>query len=132
MEPLYSNDSHIHMNQKSKLILLLFSGAVIGGVSGYCEARGISEPLWWVYSSTLVIIGLIFAWYHTDSDLHSYKRSIWLTGGILGMAIVAVPIYVVGRSAKGERISALLRLLGFVALLLIVGAIGSGIGTLFA
>ena len=120
------------MNTKKILLMMLIVAALIGAVGGYFDARGSREPAWWNLTSTVLLLTCIFAWYHADSNLHAYKRSKWLNGGMIAMAALAVPYYVVRRSERGTRLRALLRLLGFCVLLVLAATVGDFVGGLFS
>lgn len=49
---------------------------------------------------------LLFLWYRIDSEQRSYKRSRWLNIGIIAIAIVALPYYLIrSRGLKNGAIA---------------------------
>jgi len=119
------------MNPKNLLIFLLILLALIGGVSGFFEARDVSEPAWWTLTSSLFISIVIFYWYRLDSNQRSFKRTIWLNIGVIGVVIVAIPGYIFLRSEPGTRLRSLARMVGFTILLCFMSFAGSMVGGLF-
>lgn len=111
---------------------LLFAATLVAGVIDAREtAQGI-DTSWWDIASTLLFSFLCFWWYRIDSDLRRYRRSRWLNVGIVMLAIVAVPYYLVRSRPAGQRGRALLGLAGFV-LVLAAGTVGgAAVYTAFA
>jgi hypothetical protein len=106
------------------LSLLLVLSVILGAVSAYLEAHRIREPLWWQFGSTFLAMGLIFAWYHMDSTLRSYKRTVLLNIGVIVVAVIALPYYIVRSREKGHKGKDVMKLIGFFGLILLSGAFG--------
>jgi hypothetical protein len=106
------------------LSLLLFLSVLLGAVSAYLEAHHIREPLWWYFGSTFLVLALIFAWYHMDSTLRSYQRSMLLNIGVVTVAVIALPYYIVRSRDKGQIAKDVMKLIGFFGLILVCGAFG--------
>lgn len=113
------------MKKEYILALLLVFSVLLGAVNSYLEAHHINEPLWWHFGSTFVAIGLIFAWYHADSTLRSYRRSKLLNIGVFAFAAVALPYYLIRSRERGQKGKAILKLIGFFVVVLICGALGA-------
>jgi len=128
--------SHVNdgMKPKHALIALLILIASLGAVLAFLEARGIAEPGVLQAGSTVAFSVLTFWWFWLDSEAHAYKRSPFLSLGIVALGLIAVPYYLLRSRPKGARLSALGKLLGFILLLvgaLIVGSMcGFWLGTL--
>lgn len=89
-------------------------------VAGVVEARAMQlhvESNGWTVLSTLMFSFLSFYWYRLDSEARHYQRSRWLGIGIVMLAIVAVPYYLVRSRPAGQKGRALARLAGFCLLL---------------
>jgi hypothetical protein len=115
------------MNERRVLVLILIFAALVGAVNNYLYIRAYVVPVWWQASSIVLFVLFMLTWYHYDSVSNGYKRTKWMNAGVLFMAVVAIPFYLVRSRAKGKKIKALLALSGFVALLLlstIVGGLG--------
>ena len=80
---------------------------------------------------TLVAISLIFWWYHVDKREHDYQAGPLMNGGILAVAVVALPIYFVRTRGWKRGAVATLLALGIFAILLGLSELGEWIGTLF-
>jgi hypothetical protein len=118
------------MNERRVLVLILIFAAVVGAVNNYLYIRAYAAPVWWQTSSIVLFVLFILTWYHYDSVSNGYKRTKWMNAGVLFMAVVAIPFYLVRSRAKGKRIKALLGLSGFVAILLLSAILG-GLGGRF-
>jgi peptidoglycan/LPS O-acetylase OafA/YrhL len=112
------------MKQIHILLLLLVLAMILGAVSAYLETHHIREPLWWHFGSTFLAIGLIFAWYHMDSTLRSYRRTALLNIGVIVVAVIALPYYIVRSREKGHKGKDVMKLIGFFGLFLLSGAFG--------
>lgn len=77
--------------------------AVIALVSGFFDARNVTEPFWWTLASTIILNFIVFCWYVQDSNQHAYRRSAMLNASVILLAPVAITYYVVRRSAVGKR-----------------------------
>ena len=104
--------------------------ALIGGVSGYFEARDVVEPAWWFWTSTILLNVTIFMWYYRDSSDRSFVRSRWLNVGVVALAPVAISIYVLRRSPSGTHLRVTASLFGYLVLILVVGVLASFAGGL--
>jgi hypothetical protein len=118
------------MNPRHILIFLLTLFALVGGVSGFFDARNLPEPTWWILTSTLFLSITIFYWYRLDSIQRSFKRSIWLNIGVVGLAPLAIPGYIFLRSERGARVRPFARMLGYMILLLVAVTAGGIVGGL--
>ena len=78
--------------------------------------------------SLAVEVVLLFWWYHLDKDEHGYRAGPLMNGGMLFMAVVALPIYVVRTRGwrRGGRAIALAA--AFLALTLLLGEAGEWLG----
>jgi hypothetical protein len=82
-------------------------------------------------ATTIVSIPLIFWWYHVDKHEHGYRAGPLMNGGILAVAIVALPIYFV--RTRGWKRGAVATLLALAVFLVLLGLseLGEWIGELF-
>ena len=81
------------MNNKKNWILIALAllAIVNGGTSQYLEpgvAFGRSDLGFMLMGAILS-----FAWYYLDSEQIQYQRSTWLSVGVIGIGIVALPYY---------------------------------------
>jgi amino acid transporter len=105
------------------LALLVAVTAVAGVVDAHDMALHVQSNGWAVLSS-LMFSYLCFYWYRLDSEARLYRRSRWLSVGVVMLAIVAVPYYLVRSRPAGQKRRALLRLAGFCVLLGAAGVLG--------
>jgi hypothetical protein len=99
----------------------------VTAVAGVVDARDMALHIQsggWAVLSTLMFSYLSFYWYRLDREAHLYRGSRWLSIGIVMLAIVAVPYYLVRSRPAGQKGRALLRLAGFAVLLGAAGAFG--------
>ena len=82
-------------------------------------------------AATIVSIPLIFWWYHVDKREHDYQAGPLMNGGILAVAVVALPIYFVRTRGWKRGTVATLLALGIFAILLGLSELGEWIGELF-
>jgi hypothetical protein len=77
---------------------------------------------------TLAQAALVYAWWHADARLHSspdrVARPLWLSGWIIALPIVGVPLHLWRSRPPGQRRAALLRFAGFVLLLALAYLLG--------
>jgi hypothetical protein len=116
------------MKAQWTLLALLVAIMVSSTVDAYLQAHHIWVPGWWHVSSTLVLSLLIFGWYYFDSEVRSYPRSMLLNIAVVGVAIVAVPYYVVRSREKGKKLIAIFKLLGFCTLSVVFAALDQVVG----
>lgn len=105
-------------NPRSAILwMLLLLSAIEGGITGILgdESAG-AEVAGWIL--TLLELALIFAWIHLDSAARGFRRTALFNIGIAALAVVFVPCYLYRSRQPGQRRSALLGLLVFVALAL--------------
>jgi hypothetical protein len=95
-------------------------------VSGQVEALSRFD-----LATTIVSIPLIFWWYHVDKREHNYQAGPLMNGGIVAVAVVALPIYFVRTRGWKRGAVATLLALGIFAILLGLSELGEWIGTLF-
>ncbi len=112
------------MTPKRILILMLICTAVLSSVQTYLDSKGIVEPVSIQVGSTIGFSFLVFAWYWADSQARSFRRSPFLSVGIAAFAVIAVPYYLVRSRARGERLKAIGKLIGFVGLMVLALIIG--------
>lgn len=99
------------------VVCMLLYGALAGdNITRHAHRAGVGPPFEIVFSF------LSFYWYRLDSDERRYRRSKPLNVGVIAVAAVALPYYLVRSRPAGQRLRALLRLAGF-ALALGVGAV---------
>jgi hypothetical protein len=115
------------MSPRSILFLIAICSVGVSGISTYFSVRRIAEPEWWIICTTVVFSMLIFWWYWLDSESRSYRRSALLSMAIVAIALFAVPYYVLRSRAKGERLRALKKLVGFVGILVLASAFGGSV-----
>jgi Flp pilus assembly protein TadB len=107
---------------------LLALAAAIGTSSAIADARETVEPPLWTLAYNLGFGALTFAWVHFDGRRRGYRPSLLLKLGVVLLAIVALPWYLLRSRRGGERWLALARLAGFFALLVLAASAGYTLG----
>jgi hypothetical protein len=76
-----------------------------------------------------MVLGLafLFAWMHFDERRHTYRRSPLLNIGIVALAILFVPVYLIRSRPPGRRLLSVLAFFGVVALWLLIAAITAAV-----
>src|SRR5262249_37525411 len=78
-----------------------------------------------------VSIPLIFWWYHVDKREHDYQAGPLMNGGIIAVAVIALPVYFVRtRGWKGGAIATVLALM-VLGILFGLSELGEWLGTFF-
>lgn len=79
-------------------------------------------------AETLVSVVLLFWWYHVDKAEHAYSAGPLMNGGVLVLAVVALPIYFVRTRGwrRGGRTIALAAV--FLLLTFLLGEAGEWLG----
>lgn len=79
-----------------------------------------------------VEVVLLFWWYHVDKEEHRYRAGPLMNGGVLLVAVVALPIYFVRTRGwrRGGRATALAA--AFVGLTFLLGEAGEWLGSRLA
>ena len=75
---------------------------------------------------------IIFTWYYHDSNQRSYQRSALLNIGVVTLAIVAIPYYLIRTRERGQKSKAILHLAGFFVLIILSSVVGAIIGSLIS
>jgi hypothetical protein len=79
-------------------------------------------------AETFVAITLVYWWYHADKAEHGYRAGPLMNGGIIVLAIVALPIYFVRTRGWKKGALASLAALAFLGLTLGLEELGERIG----
>ena len=109
------------MNTKTVLLVVFFIASFIASACDvwYAKAQGASQTIV-IWLPVIVISVLMFAWVHVDSSERQYSRSLLLNVGIIGLAVVFIPIYLLKsrpRGSKAKALGAFLALfLGYIAI----------------
>ncbi|QBE65061.1 hypothetical protein [Pseudoduganella lutea] len=110
---------------KSKLqILLLVWFALQGLVNGILISRDIPQPLWWSVGSALFNSVAIFYWYRADSDHQGFKRTFLMNVAVVVFSMFAIPFYIIRSNARGRRLRALGRMLGYYGFACVAWLVG--------
>ncbi|MES2015444.1 MAG: hypothetical protein V4484_03030 [Pseudomonadota bacterium] len=107
------------------LYLLLAVVALGEFVDGYWHARSLPAPPLWSVLNAFLFSYTAFVWYCRDSDAHAYRRSLLRNIGFIFFSIAFVPYYLVRSRARGQKWRALLRLAGYLFLMLTAAATGA-------
>jgi hypothetical protein len=112
------------------ILLALFGAAFVAGLAEPWveQFRGNAVALLF-WCEVLVYSMLIFGWVYVDSTQRGYSRPRWLDLGVLALALIFVPVYLVKSRPRGQRARALGRFLlaagGFVLSALVGGLISA-------
>lgn len=106
------------------ILALLVAVTLVAGVVDAHDMALHVQSNGWAVLSTLMFSFLSFYWYRLDSEARQYRRTRWLSVGVVMLAIVAVPYYLVRSRPAGQKGRALLRLAGFCVLLAVAGTAG--------
>ena len=82
-------------------------------------------------ATTIVALPLIFWWYHVDKREHDYRAGPLMNGGVVAVAVIALPIYFVRTRGWKRGAIATLLALGVFLILWGLSELGEWIGTFF-
>jgi len=85
----------------------------------------------WAIGETLVSLALVFWWYHQDKAEHGYRAGPLMNGGMLLLAIVAMPVYLVRTRGWKRGAIAIAWAAAVFAALLALEEIGEWLGGFF-
>ena len=115
---------------KRQLWIIAGLVAVIGTVAGFAAARARAEPLALTGLLELMLSFSSFAWYCRDSDTVGFRRTRLTSICMILFSFLAVAVYLLRSRAPGHKGRALLRLAGFLGLMLLVSVAGGIAGVL--
>lgn len=88
-------------------IMVLLAGT--GLLDGRFDAAGRADAVADLHLVVGVVVSyLCFRWYLGDSDARGYRRSRWLSLGVVAFTVATIPYYLVRSRRDGERGQALL------------------------
>ncbi len=126
MSTVFAVDTHA-ANARRALWALVGLALTIGASTAAVDARQVDEPPVWTLIYNLGFGALTFAWVHFDGLRRHYRPSLLLRLGVVLLAVVALPWYLVRSRRGAQRWLSLLRLAGFFALLVGAASIGYGL-----
>jgi hypothetical protein len=113
------------MRTKHVLIALL-ALMLVSGLLEPVESAA-TPPVWWLLLSGFLSSFLPFYWYRLDSEARLFLPSRWMSTGLVALAPVALPIYLLRSRPRGQRAGALLRCFGFFVLMMLASVLGMAI-----
>ena len=113
---------------RQALFALLFIAVLAGVMNGFASSRHAAQPLVWTQATDLASSFLCFVWYCRDGDARSFIRSRWLNVAMVAATVLTIPYYLWRTRPRGERGRAIVRYIGFAALLGIVMGVGFVLG----
>lgn len=112
-------------NSVNQPLYLLLAFMLLGTmVDAYWASHRMPTPHVWELLHAFLFSFTAFVWYCRDSDAQGYRRSLMRNIGFIFVAVLFVPFYLVRSRAPGQKWRALLRLAGFVLLMLLATGIG--------
>ncbi|MFL6566478.1 MAG: hypothetical protein ACJ8G5_16190 [Burkholderiales bacterium] len=116
---------------KTRALILLGVVSFVGPLLEILITGKVEDLSKFDLATTIVSIPLIFWWYHVDKREHGYQAGPLMNGGIVAVAIVALPIYFVRTRGWKRGAIATAFALGIFAILLGLAELGERIGGLF-
>lgn len=127
--PLPAADA-LHAQRALWALWALVGLAFAIGTGATVVAAGRSdEPPWWTLAYNAGFGALTYAWVHFDSARRGFRLPLPARIGVVLLAVVALPWYLIATRAGAERWAALLRLVGFFALLVLAATFGAVLAT---
>src|SRR5689334_17839915 len=113
------------MNAKKALIALLGYAAVLGFAMSLLGFFGVREPLWLTMILAFGSSLLMFWWFCLDTEEHAYRRTPLLNVAVVAIGFVAIPYYMIRSRARGERLKAVAKCIGFGVLWFVAVMLGA-------
>ena len=119
------------MSPRIPLFVLTITAFAIG-IFNAATTGGLVAKQPWNLGEKLILVSLIFWWYHLDKSEKKYKAGPLLNIGVVGLSVVAVPIYLFRSRGTKQGFIGLFKLLAFVATILAILVLGGIIGKAIA
>lgn len=88
---------------------------VLMAATGLLDAAHDGDPAQLHLLAGGAVSWLCFRWYRGDSDARGFRRSRWLTVGVVAFTVATIPYYLVRSRRDGERGRALLAYAAYLA-----------------
>jgi hypothetical protein len=109
------------------LVGVLVTG-VLAGLADALLANAVGTPKLVADFGPLVVgLAFIFAWLHYDEHQYTYRRSALLNMGIVALAILFVPVYLIRSRPAGRRLLSVVAFFGVVALWVVIGLLTTAV-----
>lgn len=109
---------------RSALWALLALATAIGVSTAVAKAHGGEEPPFWTLAYNIGFGALTYAWVHFDSLRREVRLHWLLKAGVVLLAVVALPAYLIASRRGAARWIAVVRLVGFFVLLVLAATLG--------
>ena len=119
------------MSPRIPALIILFTMFAIGFVNVATTGR-LSVPQPWNITERLLLVSLIYWWYHTDKTLRAYRTGPLLNMGVVVLFIVAIPVYLFRSRETRQGIKALLIFFVFAAVAIAALVAGVAVGNVIA
>lgn len=106
------------MHARNVLIVGMAVVFIGGAMDGAFEVMGIAMPPGLNLGISVLYSFMGFLWYRADSNGRGWVRSPWMNIAIILLAVVAIPYYLVRSRPAGQRLSAVMKFLGCLVLML--------------
>lgn len=86
----------------------------------------------WSLATTVLFTGVLYWWYHLDKRERKFRAAPVQNAGMVGLAVVALPIYLIRSRGLKSRAVSVIWMLSFVVLLIASAWLGTVVGQWFA
>jgi hypothetical protein len=108
------------MNAIRMLRLAVIFAILSGMLTAFCALKRISpSPLYF----EAAFFPLLFAWYYYDSIDRGFKRTRLMSMGVIVLAIIFLPVYLIRSRSGNQRWLAVLKFFAFMFLLGVVAVV---------
>lgn len=107
------------------VLYALLAVMLLTGLIEPVEPTAPPAPAWWMLLSGFLMSFLPYYWYRLDSEGRRFFPSRSMTTGVVTIAFIGLPVYLLRSRPRGRRAIALLRCLGFGALMVLAAGIGA-------
>ena len=109
---------------KVRLLWLMGGVAFLFGIAEEAVTGRVDPFSAFGLAESLLLMTLIFWWYHIDKSQSQYRASALLNASVVAFTVLALPYYFFRSRGKIPGFVATLKALGFFALLLALGWLG--------
>lgn len=114
------------------ILLAIFTAALLQGAAAVAfeNPQGVTKDiLFWV--PLVANAFLFFTWAQLDAAERNYRLSSTLKVGIVGLAVIFIPVYLVKSRSQGERLKAIGKFLLAAAVFFICATLGGALAIPF-
>ena len=112
-------------------LVMLLAVAFIIGLLNVALTGQLSVGRSWKVMEQLVIVSIIYWWYHADKAQRQYRAGVFLNAGVVALSLIAVPIYLFRSRGATQGAKAFAFFIAFLAALVASLVLGGAVAKQF-